>query len=99
MWIIIVVVLVMASGTESSAQSADVTPLPAVFVGAGWGPATTDASSRMRLYNDEVAYVWLVEAGAARPGASASLPRGEHVGQYPRFLPWQVEFRSSRRST
>ncbi len=42
-----------------------VRPLPRVFVGTGAGPSTNDASSRMRLYEEGLASVWLIEAGAA----------------------------------
>ncbi len=50
--------LAQASGSNRST-------LPAVFVGAGAGPAANDAASRMRLYAEGTAFAWLVEAGAA----------------------------------
>ena len=39
--------------------------LPVVFVGAGFGPSTNDASSRMRLYEDGLATTWIVDGGVA----------------------------------
>ena len=50
---------------EARAQGADDARLPAVFVGIGAGPSTNDASSRMRLFEEGLAYVWFVEGGAA----------------------------------
>ncbi len=46
------------------AQTA-VAPLPTAFVGLAFGPTTSDAPNRMRLYRDDPATVWAVEAGAA----------------------------------
>jgi hypothetical protein len=40
-------------------------PMPAIYIGAGGGPSSNDAAARMRLYEDGLAAVWLVEAGAA----------------------------------
>jgi hypothetical protein len=39
--------------------------MPAVYLGAGGGASNNDAASRMRFYEDGLAAVWLVEAGAA----------------------------------
>ena len=50
---------------NTQAQAADDTRLPAAFVGAGLGPSTNDASSRMRLFEEGPAYVWFIEGGAA----------------------------------
>jgi hypothetical protein len=60
-------VIVMLLATTAAAQpSATGGPsLPAAFVGSSIGPATNDASARMRLYEDPRARVWLIEAGAA----------------------------------
>jgi hypothetical protein len=52
---------------SASAQPAESAPLPmpAVSVGVGGGPSNNDAASRMRLYEDGLAAVWLIEASAA----------------------------------
>lgn len=39
--------------------------MPQVFVGAGIGIITNDAGARMRIFEDGIASMWLVEAGAA----------------------------------
>lgn len=59
--------IALLCATSAAAQSGtrESVPLPRVFVGAGAGPLTNDAASRMRLYEDGLARVWLVEAGAA----------------------------------
>ena len=56
--------LCVARAAAQPARS-DSVPLPSVFVGTGIGPATNDAASRMRLFEEGRATVWLVEAGAA----------------------------------
>jgi hypothetical protein len=61
----LVTVCVLLSVTSTAAQAADSVPLPRVFLGAGVGPSTNDAASRMRLFEKGVAAVWLLEAGAA----------------------------------
>lgn len=55
--------------SASPAQSA----LPVVFVGAGWGPATDDALSRMAIDKfAEDSRIWIIEGGVAVcRGASA----------------------------
>ena len=50
---------------EAQTPARDDARLPAGFVGIGAGPSTNDASSRMRLFEDGLAYVWFVEGGAA----------------------------------
>ena len=56
--------LCVARAAAQPARS-DSVPLPSVFVGTGIGPATNDAASRMRLFEEGWATVWLAEAGAA----------------------------------
>jgi hypothetical protein len=56
--------LSVASAAAQTTSSASM-PLPRAFVGVGAGPSTNDAASRMRLYEEGLAAVWLVEAGAA----------------------------------
>jgi hypothetical protein len=58
-------VLLCVASAAAHTRGSDGLPLPRVFVGAGAGPATNDATSRMRLYEQGLAAVWLVEAGAA----------------------------------
>jgi len=60
-----VCVLVSVASAAAQSTSADSLLLPRLFAGAGAGPATNDASSRMRLFEEGLAAVWLVEAGAA----------------------------------
>ena len=65
------VILVLSTGAiPAAAQSADsaTRPLPSVFAGIGIGPATNDAASRMRLYEEGWATTWLAEAGVAISG-------------------------------
>jgi hypothetical protein len=58
--------LLMVAG-PAAAQAAATTaqPMPRVFIGAGIGLSTNDAASRMRIHEDDVASMWLVEAGSA----------------------------------
>ena len=58
-------VLLCVASAAAQPVGSDSVPLPSVFVGAGLGPATNDAASRMRLYEEGWATVWVVEAGAA----------------------------------
>lgn len=58
------VLLCVASAAAQTSGSGSM-PLPRVFVGLGAGLSTNDAASRMRLHEDGLAAVWLVEAGAA----------------------------------
>ena len=55
---------------QAAAQSGtrETVPLPRAFVGAGAGLSSNDAASRMRLYEEGLARMWLVEAGAAVTG-------------------------------
>lgn len=52
--------------------------MPAGFVGAGLGVTTNDAASRMRLYEEGVATMWLVEAAA---GLSERISIGAEYSQ------------------
>lgn len=58
-----VLLCVVSAGAQTASTGS--VPLPAVFAGAGIGPITNDSASRMRLYEEGLAAVWLVEAGAA----------------------------------
>jgi hypothetical protein len=42
-----------------------VDPLPAAMLGVAFGPSTNDASSRMRLFEEKHALLWLAEGGLA----------------------------------
>jgi hypothetical protein len=59
--------LLWSCAVPAWAQPAESTrlPMPAISIGAGGGPSSNDASSRMRLLEDGLAAVWLVEVGAA----------------------------------
>lgn len=61
------VALVLALAAQAQAQTAPPDPVrvPAGFLGAGFGLASNDAASRMRLYEEGVASQWLIEAAVA----------------------------------
>ena len=63
----VLAVCLLLGATSATAQttSSGGAPLPQMFVGAGIGPSTNDAASRMRLFEASHAFVWLIEAGAA----------------------------------
>jgi hypothetical protein len=51
------------ASAQPSASSPE--PMPAIYLGAGGGPSNNDAASRMRLYEEGLAGMWMIEAGAA----------------------------------
>jgi hypothetical protein len=57
--------IVRVAGATGQTAARPAPALPAVFVGAGLGPSTDDASSRMRLYEDRLATTWIIEGGVA----------------------------------
>jgi hypothetical protein len=57
--------LIMAGPAAAQTAVTSARPMPRVFIGAGGGPSTNDAASRMRIHDDDAAGMWLVEAGAA----------------------------------
>jgi hypothetical protein len=57
--------IVRVAGATGQPAARPAPALPAVFVGAGLGPSTNDASSRMRLYEDGRATTWIIEGGVA----------------------------------
>ena len=57
--------LVGVAGAAAQPPARSSAALPLVFVGAGFGPSSRDAPSRMRLYEDEQATMWLIEGGVA----------------------------------
>ncbi len=54
-----------SAAVRAQAPAATVVALPSAFVGAGFGPSTNDAKSRMRLFEEGLATTFVVEAGAA----------------------------------
>jgi hypothetical protein len=71
-------VLVCVTPAAAQPTTSDTAPLPKVFVGAGFGPATNDAASRMRLYEEGLATMWLIETGV---GAAPRLGIGAEYSQ------------------
>jgi len=67
-------VLVWITSAAAQSTTPRTVPLPKIFVGIGVGPSTNDAAARMRLYEEGVATMWLVEAGVgATPRIGAGL--------------------------
>jgi hypothetical protein len=59
--------LLLCAAASAAAQTpvSSVAPMPRAFIGAGIGIVTNDAGARMLIFEDGIASMWLVEAGAA----------------------------------